>query len=291
MTLNFKRRRIASKSCFSCQRASLFLVQTIRIQYDGPLISMKLLTRRIRWKSPPFLNGFWACAIVSGHTRVYEISMRSVLSGLHAIFFFAAVPEVDCSKILHPCCGQRTFCLTCVHARLHSAGVLLMATIRNPVNDFFKDIFEKTDIPSIKKQKTEMRAQKATQSRMSFCKILVIVCVGFAMKCSCGLLPSSLSSGRARVHLDLVSLWASTRLTHQVAASQRNHFSVKTERRKARRQRVGGSRACGCAPCLDAWARHSALQRGGRGAGACVMQQVVCVNFRFDFSLFKTDVK
>lgn len=66
------------------------------------------------------------------------------------------------------------------------------------------------------------------------------------------------SSIFARVHLDLVSLWALTRLTHQVAASQRKHCCVKTDRRKARRQRVGGSRACGWAPCLDAWAAHSA---------------------------------
>lgn len=80
------------------------------------------------------------------------------------------------------------------------------------------------------------------------------------------------SSIFARVHLDLVSLWALARLTHQVAASQRKHFCVKTDRRKARRQRVGGSRECGCAPCLDAWAAHGALQRGGRwGVGAeCV---------------------
>lgn len=58
-----------------------------------------------------------------------------------------------------------------------------------------------------------MRNQKATQSRVFFCKIFAIVCVGFAMKCSCGLLLSSLSSRPAAfLHactwiLSLCELW------------------------------------------------------------------------------------
>lgn len=144
-----------------------------------------------------------------------------------------------------------------------------------------------------------MRKQKVTESNVflqNLSNCVCRICNEMQLWAVAELFVIHTSSIFARVHLDLVSLWALTRLTHQVAASQRKHCCVKTDRRKARRQRVGGSRACGWAPCLDAWAAHSALQRGegwggGWGESVCVLQQVVCVNFRFDFSLFKTDVK